>query len=149
MDRENVITHLQIIHTWASFARERDLQFFTEKHLEDIAQWSDDAIDLLKEQEDFGTELTNAVELIHKKNERIEKLLKEQEYKDKLFHALENDWIRLKELLKEQQEERKRMLSWLSKFCRHIDNGDKWLTDEENLEFFREKMKQQFGWFTD
>lgn len=50
------------------------------------------------------------------------------------------------ELLKEQQEERKRMLSWLSKFCRHIDNGDKWLTDEENLEFFREKMKQQFGW---
>lgn len=53
------------------------------------------------------------------------------------------------ELLKEQKEERKRMLSWLSKFCRHIDNGDKWLTDEENIEFFREKMKQQFGWFFD
>ena len=52
------------------------------------------------------------------------------------------------ELLKEQQGEHKRMLSWLSKFCRHIDNGDKWLTDEENLEFFREKMKQQFGWDT-
>ena len=51
-DRENVITHLQIIHTWAEFARERDLQFFTAKHLEDIAQWSDDAIALLKEQED-------------------------------------------------------------------------------------------------
>ena len=49
-------------------------------------------------------------------------------------------------LLKEQQEEHKRMISWLSKFCRHIDNGDKWLTDEENLKFFREKMKQQFGW---
>lgn len=27
-DRENIITHLQIINTWASFARERDLQFF-------------------------------------------------------------------------------------------------------------------------
>ncbi len=38
-----------------------------------------DALELLKEQEDLGTELTNAVELIHKKNERIEKLLKEQE----------------------------------------------------------------------
>ena len=50
-DRESVITHLQIIHTWAAFARERDLQFFTAKHLEDIAQWSDDAIELLKEQE--------------------------------------------------------------------------------------------------
>lgn len=53
------------------------------------------------------------------------------------------------ELLKEQKEERKRMLSWLSKFCRHIDNGDKWLTDEENLAFFKGKMKQQFGWDTD
>ena len=38
-----------------------------------------DALTLLKEQDDLGTELTNAVELIHKKNERIEKLLKEQE----------------------------------------------------------------------
>ena len=50
MDRETVITHLQIIHTWASFARERNLQFFTAKHLEDIAQWAYDAIALLKEQ---------------------------------------------------------------------------------------------------
>ena len=50
-DKENVVTHLQIIHVWAEFARERDLQFFTPKHLEDIAQWSDDALALLKEQE--------------------------------------------------------------------------------------------------
>ena len=34
---------------------------------------------LLKEQEDLGTELTNAVELIHKKNERIKELLKKHE----------------------------------------------------------------------
>lgn len=33
-----------------------------------------DALDLLKEQEDIGTELTNAMELIHNKNERIKKL---------------------------------------------------------------------------
>lgn len=39
----------------------------------------EDILELLKEQEDLGTELANAVELIHKKNERIEKLLKEQE----------------------------------------------------------------------
>ena len=50
-DRENVTTHLLIIHTWAEFARERDLQFFTPRHLKDIAQWSYDAIALLKEQE--------------------------------------------------------------------------------------------------
>ena len=50
-DRETVISHLQIIHTWAEFARERDLQFFTAKHLEDIAQWTKDTLELLKEQE--------------------------------------------------------------------------------------------------
>ena len=52
-------------------------------------------------------------------------------------------------LLKEQDEEHRRLLSWLGKFCRHIDNGDEWLTDEENLAFFKEKMKQQYGWNTD
>lgn len=52
-------------------------------------------------------------------------------------------------LLKEQDEEHRRLLSWLGKFCRHIDNGDAWLTDEENIAFFKEKMKQQFGWDTD
>ena len=50
-DRETVITHLQLIHTWAAFARKCDLQFFTAKLLEDIAQWTDEAIALLKEQE--------------------------------------------------------------------------------------------------
>ena len=30
-------------------------------------------------------------------------LLKQQEHKDKMFHALEDDWKRLKELLKEQE----------------------------------------------
>lgn len=43
-------------------------------------------------------------------------------------------------LLKEQDEEHRRLLSWLGKFCRHIDNGDAWLTDEENIAFFKEKM---------
>lgn len=57
-DRESVITHLQIIHTWAEFARERDLQFFTAKHLEDIARWADDALNLLKEQEPIKALIT-------------------------------------------------------------------------------------------
>lgn len=48
---ELIITHLQIIHTWADYAREHDLHFITTKHLEDIVQWADDAIVLLKEQE--------------------------------------------------------------------------------------------------
>ena len=36
------------------------------------------ALDALCEQEELGKELTNAVELIHKKNNRIDELLKEQ-----------------------------------------------------------------------
>lgn len=56
-----------------------------------------DARELLKEQEDLGTELTNAVELIHKKNERIEKLLKEQEAKEVIrpFFKVSNKGERL------------------------------------------------------
>ena len=34
---------------------------------------------------------------------KILSLLKEQEHKDRMFHALEDDWKRLKELLKEQE----------------------------------------------
>ncbi len=44
-----------------------------------IMEYIDDALDLLKEQDDMGKELTDAMELVRKKNERIEKLLKEQE----------------------------------------------------------------------
>ena len=48
-DMKKVMSHLQIIHTWASFARERDLQFFTTKHLEDMEQWTGDALAMLNE----------------------------------------------------------------------------------------------------
>ena len=61
-DREKVISHLQIIHTWAEFALKRDLQFFTEKHLEDIAQWTDDALKLLKERESNLNRLRSTME---------------------------------------------------------------------------------------
>ena len=61
-DREKVISHLQIIHTWAEFALERDLQFFTEKHLEEIAQWTDDALKRLKEQESTMNRLRSTME---------------------------------------------------------------------------------------
>ena len=48
-DRKEVITHLQIIHTWAEFARERGM-CFSDTHLVNIAQWINDAITMLKEQ---------------------------------------------------------------------------------------------------
>ena len=61
-DRKTVISHLQIIHTWAEFALERDLQFFTEKHLEEIAQWTDDALKLLKKRESTLNRLRSTME---------------------------------------------------------------------------------------
>ena len=36
-------------------------------------------------------------------------LLKEQEHKDKMYHALEEDWKRLKAMLKEQEAETERL----------------------------------------
>lgn len=68
-DRESVITHLQIIHTWADFARERDLQFFTPKHLANMAQWATDAINLLKAQD---AAYHGAEELLQQKTELFE-----------------------------------------------------------------------------
>lgn len=82
-DRELVITHLQIIHTWAEFARERDLQFFTEKHLEDIAQWADDALALLKEQEpkQVEAEVINEIDRLYRcPSCHISMILRKQPY---------------------------------------------------------------------
>ena len=48
--KEDVITHLQIIYTWASFAREKDTEFMTATHMERIMEWTDDAINLLRDE---------------------------------------------------------------------------------------------------
>lgn len=58
----------------------------------------------------------------------------------------DKDLIEALEMAIEALEERERVLSWLSKFCRHIDMGDEPYTDAEVYEFFKNKMNQQFGW---
>ncbi len=70
---------MQIIHTWAEFARERDLQFFTAKHLEDIAQWADDALALLKDCDTQIQYRDDHIAMYHAEIKRLEDLLKEQE----------------------------------------------------------------------
>ena len=97
MDLETVITHLQIIHTWASFARERDLQFFTPKHLDDIAQWSDDAIALMKEQGkeikalrllvEWATDCDFGFDQFHDEYERYKDEIKGMKYIDGMIHV--------------------------------------------------------------
>ena len=88
-DREKVIKGLECCMKWTgepntatchcSDCSYANMDVFGQRCLIDLIN---DALELLKEQEDLGTELTNAVELIHKKNERIEKLLKEQEERE-------------------------------------------------------------------
>ena len=50
IDKETAITHLQIINTWAGFALEKDMNFFTKKTFQDIEEWTMDAVKLLREQ---------------------------------------------------------------------------------------------------
>lgn len=50
-------------------------------------------------------------------------------------------------LLRGQEEERERLVRWLGKFCAHADQQyQPRFTDEANIEFFRQKMREQFGW---
>lgn len=48
--RKDIISHLQIIHTWASFAVEHDMTLGW-MQLDHIAQWTLDAVELLNEDE--------------------------------------------------------------------------------------------------
>ena len=52
-----MILHLKIVRIWADFARERDLMFFTEKHLENMVQWMDEAIEKLEKQQKMIDEI--------------------------------------------------------------------------------------------
>ena len=112
-DREKVINGLEscvISKTKCFFNKNEMCPYASVDVLHCEQELMRDALDLLKEQEDLGTELTNAVELIHKKNERIkklEKLLKEQE-NELIGIKAENsrifsENIRLNKLLKEQE----------------------------------------------
>lgn len=83
-DKPNKITAtLKVVITGEFYddeASEETLRYCVEQDLEDVG--FDVDVELLEEQEDMGKELTDAIELIHKKNARIielKDLLKEQE----------------------------------------------------------------------
>lgn len=50
---EEVITHLMIMQTWALYAAEHNINFFTDAHMRDIVRWSDDACKILKAQSNY------------------------------------------------------------------------------------------------
>lgn len=73
------------------------------------------------------------------------------DYSDRVEMALDTAIEALKDQRphgewKDYTEERENIILWLSKFCLHIDMADKHLSDAEALEFWKKKMKEQFGW---
>lgn len=50
--------------------------------------------------------------------------------------------------MQRQHEERENMITWLSKFARHIDMPEH-LSDEEAKKLWIKKMEEQFGWECD
>ena len=62
---EKTITHLQIIHTWADFAFKKDINFFNEKHMKSITEWTSDAIKLIKEQQELNDYLNKEVKRLN------------------------------------------------------------------------------------
>jgi len=69
IDLENTISNLETNIRWIE-----DIPSHQFPGWGNVTMSMRDALELLKEQDDLGTELTNAMELIHKKNERIKKL---------------------------------------------------------------------------
>lgn len=52
MKKDDVISHLQIMHTWASFAHERG-ELLGLPEICSIEEWTADTIELLKEQDEI------------------------------------------------------------------------------------------------
>ena len=48
MSRDDIVTHLCIVHTWVSFTLENDPGFLEPRHLRNICEYTEDAINFLK-----------------------------------------------------------------------------------------------------
>ena len=48
---ENTLNHLLILRDWAEFAIEKKSLFFTFFHMKDIVKWTDEAMELIEDQE--------------------------------------------------------------------------------------------------
>ena len=73
-DTQKAITHLQIVHTWAEFALEKDINFFNEKHMKSMIEWTNDAVELLKHQNGLAKALKQMTATNEYLNKEIESL---------------------------------------------------------------------------
>ena len=81
--------------------------------------------------------------------ENVIAVLKEQEYKDKMSHALEDDWKRLNELLKKQEAIIEQLNRFVNGFsmeavpvvrCKNCKHGEKTPTFKYDLEEIKKKL---------
>ena len=84
----------------------------------------------------------------------IRALLKEQERKDKMFHALEDEWKKLKELLKEQEAKNSQLNRFVNGFsrdavpvvrCRDCKHGRQYATNAIDCEY--RELATEPDWF--
>lgn len=80
------------------------------------------------------------------KEELVKALKYDREQYSKGFH--DGSESSMRDAMIEIKAERRLLLSWLSKFARHIDMPDH-LSDEEAKKLWSKKMAEQFGWECD
>lgn len=80
------------------------------------------------------------------KEELVKALEYDREQYSKGFH--DGSELSMRDAMIEIKAERRLLLSWLSKFARHIDMPEH-LSDEEAKKLWSKKMAEQFGWECD
>ena len=80
------------------------------------------------------------------RDELLKALEYDREQYSKGFH--DGSESSMRDAMIEIKAERRLLLSWLSKFARHIDMPEH-LSDEEAKKLWSKKMSQQFGWECD
>lgn len=64
-EREDVVTHLQILHTWAAFALEhRDMGFFNAGHMHSILKWTEAARKMIERDAEIIEGCETALEMV-------------------------------------------------------------------------------------
>jgi hypothetical protein len=88
------VPEMEKVISWLEGLAEPDWRVFhSDSEVQNIAKY---AIALLKE-DCHNCKLECLLQKYDEQKEKYDALLKEQEHKDKMFHALEEDWKRLKD----------------------------------------------------
>ena len=117
----------------------KDLEFCVNGHFKVELSLATKILALLKE-DCHNCKLECLLQRYDELKEKYDSLLKEQEHKDKMFHALEEDWKRLKELLKEQETGH-----WI--YLENCSNSGVYCSECHTKVFDNYPFKKKFSYF--